>query len=181
VNSFVLAYFGGIVCAVLMDITETFAARVGLTSGVSVALVGRWVLGLLRGQWAHADIARYPARPGELRTGWAFHFFVGGGGVALLYAAFVDAMGFNLPTPMAAAAAGLRLGLVRPPRAALVQRPAGQHGFTHPLRAWRRGRDGVGLEPPGLMLGRTTRHGPAPAQQSIGPVTSRATKLTVWT
>lgn len=97
-NSFVLAYFGGIVGAVLMDITETFAARVGLTSGVSVALVGRWVLGLLRGQWAHADIARSPARPGEVWTGWAFHFLVGGGGVALLYAAFVKATGFNVPT-----------------------------------------------------------------------------------
>jgi hypothetical protein len=95
VNSFVLAYVGGIVGAVLMDITETFAARVGLTSGVNVALVGRWALGLPLGQWAHADIARSPARPGEVRTGWAFHFLIGGGGVALLYAALVHAAGFN--------------------------------------------------------------------------------------
>lgn len=97
-NSFVLAYAGGIVGAVLMDITETLAARVGLTSGVSVALVGRWALGLLRGQWAHADIARSPAQPGEVRTGWAFHFLVGGGGVALLYAAVVQAAGLELST-----------------------------------------------------------------------------------
>ena len=97
-NSFVLAYVGGIVGAVLMDITETLAARVGLTSGVSVALVGRWALGLPRGQWAHADIARSPARPGEVRMGWAFHFLVGGGGVALLYAAFVHAAGFHVVT-----------------------------------------------------------------------------------
>ena len=94
-NSFVLAYVGGVVGAVLMDITETFAARVGLTSGVGVALVGRWALGLLRGQWAHADIARSPSRAGEVRTGWAFHLFVGGGGVALLYAAFVHAVGLS--------------------------------------------------------------------------------------
>ena len=97
-KSFVLAFAGGIVGAVLMDITELLAARVGLTSGVSVALVGRWALGLLRGQWAHADIARSPERPGEVRAGWAFHFLVGGGGVALLYAAFVHAAGFNVPT-----------------------------------------------------------------------------------
>ena len=64
-NSFVLANVGGIVGAVLMDITKTLAARAGLASGVSVALVGRWALGLLHGQWAHADIARSPARPGE--------------------------------------------------------------------------------------------------------------------
>lgn len=88
-NTFVLAYLGGIVGAVLMDITEALAARVGLTSGVNVALVGRWVVGLLRGQWAHADIARSPARSGEVPMGWAFHLFVGGGGVALLYAAVV--------------------------------------------------------------------------------------------
>jgi Protein of unknown function (DUF2938) len=97
VNSFVLAYVGGIVGAVLMDITETLTARVGLTSGVSVALVGRWALGLLRGQWAHADIARSPAGPGEVRTGWAFHFLVGGGGVALMYAARVQYAGVIVP------------------------------------------------------------------------------------
>jgi hypothetical protein len=93
VNSLVLAYVGGIVGAVLMDITETFAARAGLTSGVNVALVGRWALGLLRGQWAHADIARAPVRPGEVRAGWAFHFLVGGGAVALIYPAVLLPLG----------------------------------------------------------------------------------------
>jgi len=97
VNSFVLAYVGGIVGAVLMDVTETLAARVGLTSGVSVALVGRWALGLLRGQWVHADIARSPARPGEVRMGWAFHFLIGGGAVALFYAVLLQATGWTLP------------------------------------------------------------------------------------
>jgi hypothetical protein len=81
-----------------MDITETLAARVGLTSGVSVALVGRWALGLLRGQWAHADIACSPARPGEVQAGWVFHLLVGGGGVALLYAASAHAAGWAAPT-----------------------------------------------------------------------------------
>lgn len=97
-HTIVLAFLGGIVGAVLMDITETLAARAGLTSGVNVALVGRWALGLARGQWAHADIARSPARPGEVRVGWAFHLLIGGGGVALMYAAFVQAAGFTVPT-----------------------------------------------------------------------------------
>lgn len=97
-NTFVLAYLGGIVGAVLMDITETLAARVGLTSGVNVALVGRWALGLARGRWAHADIAQSPARAGEVPMGWAFHFLVGGGGVALLYGAFVQQAGLIEPT-----------------------------------------------------------------------------------
>jgi hypothetical protein len=97
VNTFVLAFAGGIVGAVLMDITETVAARAGLTSGVSVALVGRWALGLLRGQFAHADIARSPARPGEVRVGWAFHLLIGGGGVALAYAGLLELAGWTLP------------------------------------------------------------------------------------
>lgn len=97
-NTFVLAYLGGLVGAVLMDITEMLAARVGLTSGVSVALVGRWALGLVRGQWAHHDIARSAAQPGEVPAGWAFHLLVGGGGVALLYAAAVRPAGISVPT-----------------------------------------------------------------------------------
>lgn len=96
-NSFVLAFVGGIVGAVLMDITETLAARVGLTSGVNVALLGRWALGLLRGQWVHADISRSPARPGEVRAGWIFHLLIGGGGVAMMYAALLQATGCTLP------------------------------------------------------------------------------------
>lgn len=97
VNSYFLAYLGGIVGAVLMDVTEALAARAGLTSGVSVALVGRWALGLLHGQWAHADITRSAARPGEERAGMAFHFLVGGGGVALLYAVWLQVTGWTLP------------------------------------------------------------------------------------
>lgn len=97
VNPFVLAYAGGIVGAVLMDITETLAARGGLTSGVNVALVGRWALGLLRGQWAHADITRTPTRRWEVPAGWAFHLLIGGGAVALLYAALLEEAGWTLP------------------------------------------------------------------------------------
>lgn len=96
-NTYVLAFLGGIVGAVLMDITESIAARIGLTSGVNVALVGRWALGLTRGQWRHGDIARSPERLGEVRAGWAFHYLVGGG-VALMYAAFVRYAGLNVPT-----------------------------------------------------------------------------------
>lgn len=95
--AYMLAYCGGLVGAVLMDITESLAARAGLTSGVSVALVGRWALGLLRGQWAHADIARSPVQSGEVAAGWVFHFLVGGGGVGLLYALWLQGAGWTLP------------------------------------------------------------------------------------
>lgn len=84
-SNFLFAYLGGLVGAVLMDITEILAGRAGLHSGVNVTLLGRWTQGLWRGQWRHADITDSPVRPGEIATGWAFHLLVGGGGVALLY------------------------------------------------------------------------------------------------
>ena len=59
----------------------------GVTSGVNVALVGRWFAGLTRGRLAHADIHASSPQPGERGLGWAFHFIVGGGGVALIYPA----------------------------------------------------------------------------------------------
>ena len=108
-NIFVLAFVGGLVGAVLMDITETYAAKVGITSGVSVALVGRWCIGLTRGQLRHANILHARALPGEVDAGWAFHVFVGGGGVALLYPAVLQLSG--LPPTADHLVGGLLFGL----------------------------------------------------------------------
>jgi len=96
-NTFALAFLGGIFGAVLMDITETAMARVGIRSGAHVALIGRWFLGLMQGRLAHADIQASPSRPREIGLGWAFHFLVGGGGVALVYPAVRLALGAPLP------------------------------------------------------------------------------------
>jgi len=93
----VLAYLGGIVGAALMDMTETVAAGFGIRSGVNAALLGRWAGGLPHGRLRHADILKAPARPGEARLGWAVHFLLGGGGVALAYPAFFQLMGALLP------------------------------------------------------------------------------------
>ena len=92
------AFAGGLFGAVLMDITETYAARFGITSGVDVALVGRWFLGLLHGQFAHTDIRNAEASPHEVKAGWIFHLLVGGGGVAMLYPMFYLATGWPLPS-----------------------------------------------------------------------------------
>ena len=95
---FVWAFCGGMVGAVLMDVTETYAARAGIRSGVNIALVGRWFLALLRGQLAHADIRDSRPHPHEVKAGWAFHFLVGGGGVALSYPLAFLASSSPLPT-----------------------------------------------------------------------------------
>ena len=82
------AFLGGIVGAVLMDVTETYAAKVGITSGVNIALVGRWFLSLLHRRFTHANILDSRPFPYEVKAGWAFHFLVGGGCVALIYPLF---------------------------------------------------------------------------------------------
>jgi Protein of unknown function (DUF2938) len=108
-NTFALAFLGGIFGAVLMDLTETAMARVGIRSGVNVALVGRWFLGLIQGRLAHADIQTSPSLRREVGMGWAFHFLVGGGAVALVYPAVLLALG--APSPAHPLLDGLLFGL----------------------------------------------------------------------
>lgn len=108
-NAFALAFLGGIFGAVLMDLAETAMARVGIRSGVDVALVGRWFRGLMQGRWAHADIRASPSLPSERILGWAFHFLAGGGAVALAYPAVLFATG--TPSPAHPLRDGLLFGL----------------------------------------------------------------------
>jgi hypothetical protein len=97
VEIWLLAFLGGMVGAVLMDITETYAARIGITSGVTIGLVGRWFLSLIRGRFFHSNILTTRPHPREASAGWAFHFLIGGGGVALLYPLFFLATGLSYP------------------------------------------------------------------------------------
>ncbi|WP_287602467.1 DUF2938 family protein [Thiothrix sp.] len=91
------AFLGGIVGAALMDITETYAAKIGITSGVNIALVGRWFAYLLRGKFIHASILNTQPLQHEVRMGWAFHILIGGGGVALLYPLFFQVTELAFP------------------------------------------------------------------------------------
>ncbi len=77
-------FMGGISGAVLMDLAEMTAAKRGITSGVTVALVGRWAGALFRGRFYHRDIRLTPPHRHEVVIGWLFHLFAAGGGVALL-------------------------------------------------------------------------------------------------
>jgi hypothetical protein len=135
-NAFALAFLGGILGAVLMDITELAMARVGIRSGVDVALVGRWFLGLARGRLAHADIRSSPSLPSEAGLGWAFHFLVGGGGVALIHPALLTFLG--LQSPAHPILGGLLFGLLTSLLPWLVLLPAFGWGWFG-----RRGPDGA--------------------------------------
>jgi hypothetical protein len=103
------AFLGGILGAVLMDITETLAAKLGISSGVNIALVGRWFLGLLQGRFVHANILVSKPLAGEVKAGWAFHIFIGGGVVALIYPLFFTLV--KLPLPHNHLLGGLVFGL----------------------------------------------------------------------
>jgi hypothetical protein len=72
------------------------AAKAGIQSGVHVALVGRWVLGLMRGQFVHANINSATPVACEKQLGWAFHLVLAGGALALLYPVFFQVVGHFL-------------------------------------------------------------------------------------
>jgi len=96
-ENYVFAFLGGIAGALLMDATEAFLTRFGVTSGVSAALLGRWFLYLLGGRFVHHNILECPPYKREAWAGWAFHLVFGGGGVALLYPLFFAISGVQRP------------------------------------------------------------------------------------
>lgn len=102
-------FIGGIVGAVLMDFTEAMAARRGISSGVNIALVGRWVLSLTRGTLRHRDIRTTAPMTHEVAFGWLFHLLVAGGGVALVLPLGLEAM--NIPAGKTAPLPYLLFGL----------------------------------------------------------------------
>lgn len=122
-----LAFLGGILGAMLMDITEIYLARIGVTSGVNISLVGRWSLGLLRGKLRYSNILHYPSAAGEAYAGWAFHFLVGGGGVGLLFPFFFSFSGLALPDNLFLA--GVLFGLITSLLPWLVLFPSFGWGF----------------------------------------------------
>jgi hypothetical protein len=92
-----VSFIGGFVGSMFMDITETKMAKVGISSGVTGAYVGRWVSGLMKGILLHKNITTTASVENEIRLGQVFHFIVGGGVVALFYPAFLELITFNEP------------------------------------------------------------------------------------
>jgi hypothetical protein len=67
----------GVAATATMDVLGSFARRVGLAAGVEGRWVGRWYLGIARGQFLHSDIADAPERPGEVRAALIGHYLIG--------------------------------------------------------------------------------------------------------
>jgi hypothetical protein len=75
----------GIGATAVMDAWLALLRRMGVRTS-SFALVGRWAGHLLRGTFAHADIARARPVAGELAWGWFIHYAIGIAFAALLVA-----------------------------------------------------------------------------------------------
>lgn len=77
IMSIVLAACAGVAATVTMDVLGSISRKLGLTAGASGRWVGRWYLGMLRGRFAHTDIAAIPEQAGEKQAALIGHYVIG--------------------------------------------------------------------------------------------------------
>jgi len=95
---FLVSFLGGIIGSVFMDVTELQISKLGISSGVKGAYIGRWFHGILNGVFMHKDISKTKSVKNEERIGQLFHFIIGGGVVALLYPVLLIIIGLETST-----------------------------------------------------------------------------------
>jgi hypothetical protein len=69
--------FAGIAATVTMDVLGSATRRIGLTVGAKGQWVGRWYLGIPRGQFVHSNIAVAPELAGEKLAALIGHYVIG--------------------------------------------------------------------------------------------------------
>ena len=69
--------FVGVAATVTMDMLAVASRKAGWTVGARGDWVGRWYLGVFRGQFVHRDIALSPEQPGERRAALVGHYLIG--------------------------------------------------------------------------------------------------------
>lgn len=85
-----MAFTGGLIGSYFMDIAESYLSKTSINSGVTGTHIAKWLHGLVNGRFYHNDIdAAVPVNHGALIAG-LFHYIIGGGVVALGYAALVS-------------------------------------------------------------------------------------------
>ena len=67
----------GIAATITMDVFGSVARRVGLAKGAKGIWVGRWYLGISRGQFVHSDISGAPELGGEKTAAMVGHYVIG--------------------------------------------------------------------------------------------------------
>jgi len=103
-----IGVLAGVAGTVTMDVPAVVTGKLGIAKGAKGPWVGRWYLGMARGQFVHADITTAPERPGERGAALAGHYVIGvtlavlylfGAGFAgMSPASFVVAIGYGLGT-----------------------------------------------------------------------------------
>ena len=119
-----LAVLLGIGATAVMDVWLLLLKRLGVPT-LNFAFIGRWVGHLLRGQVAHAAIAKAAPVRGELAWGWLTHYAVGVAFAGVLLS-LQGAAWAHSPTLWPALAVGM--GTVAAPL--LVMQPAMGSGFA---------------------------------------------------
>ena len=67
----------GIGATAFMDAFAWLQRSLFKIPSLNYALVGRWIIGLLKGRFFHATILQSPARRFERTVGWVFHYGIG--------------------------------------------------------------------------------------------------------
>lgn len=67
----------GVVATVTMDVLGNVARKLGLVAGAKGQWVGRWYLGIARGQLVHTDITISPEQSGEKWAALVGHYAIG--------------------------------------------------------------------------------------------------------
>jgi len=76
-ETLVFGFCAGVAATVTMDVLASASRRLGLTVGAKGQWVGRWYLGIARGQFVHSNIADAPEQPGEKRAALVGHYVIG--------------------------------------------------------------------------------------------------------
>ncbi len=67
----------GLVATAILDLWSLLVSVILKSPPPNFTMMGRWFLYLLRGRFAHENIASSPALPLESPAGWVFHYAVG--------------------------------------------------------------------------------------------------------
>jgi hypothetical protein len=146
-----IGILAGVAGTVTMDVLAIVANKLGMAGGAKGQWVGRWYLGMARGQFVHTDITTSPARPGERGAALAGHYIIGIAlAVVYVFAAqwagvssmsFAAAVGFGLATcifPWFLVFPALGLGVFgrKGPRALRVFRASALNHLGYGLGLW---------------------------------------------
>jgi len=84
----------GVAATVTMDVLASASQKVGLSASVKGQWVGRWYLGIARGEFVHSNIAVAPERAGEEWASLVGHYAIGIA-LAILYVGGASCLGIS--------------------------------------------------------------------------------------